>query len=289
MLHLDPAETRSALSMADAIDAMEHAFTGDAETPLRSLLGGSLVMPGRLDDTMAIKVVSIVPGNPAGLVVVFDGDGSPLGILDGPTLTSIRTGAVCGLATRLLADESASTLAMLGAGAMAFDQVEAIRAVRAIDRVLVWSRSSEKAMALAEVVNGEAVAAADDAVEEADIVSCATPSAKPLFSDRSVRDGVHVNAVGAFTPEMIELPGELVRASYVVVDELDAAAAEAGDLIQAGKEPDATLREILAGPGALGADRTTIFKSVGIAAQDVAAGAKALQFASAAGIGTVLG
>ena len=102
--------------MSDAIDAMEHAFSGEVEAPLRSLVGSSLVMPGRLDDTTAVKIVSIVPGSPSGLVVVFGADGSPIGIVDGPTLTAIRTGAVAGLATKMLAAESASSLAMVGAG-----------------------------------------------------------------------------------------------------------------------------------------------------------------------------
>ena len=127
--------------MLDAIEAMEHAFTGESEAPLRSMVGPSLVMPGRLDDLMAVKVVSIVPGNPVGLVIVFDGEGSPLGIVDGPTITAIRTGAVSGLATKLLANDDVSTLAMLGSGAMAYDQVEAVRAVRPIESVLCDARA----------------------------------------------------------------------------------------------------------------------------------------------------
>ena len=114
MRYLDAAATRQALPMADAVEAMVHAFSGDAEAPLRSLVGSSFIMPGRLDDLVAVKIVSIVPGNPAGLVVVFGGDGEPLGLVDGPTVTAIRTGAVSGLATRLLAKENARTLAMLG-------------------------------------------------------------------------------------------------------------------------------------------------------------------------------
>jgi ornithine cyclodeaminase len=157
MRYLNSAETRQALPMPDAIRAMEHAFSAEAETPLRTIVGNSLVMPGRLDDVFAVKVVSTVPGDPAGLVVVFALDGSPLGLVHGPTLTAIRTGAVCGLATALLAATDASTLAMLGAGAMAFDQIEAVRAVRPIDRVMVWSRNPVHARLLAEMVGGEHV------------------------------------------------------------------------------------------------------------------------------------
>jgi len=271
--------------MSDAIDAMKHAFSGDSETPLRSLVGPSLVMPGRLDDLMAVKVVSIVPGNPAGLVVVFGDDGSPIGIVDGPTVTAIRTGAGSGLATRLLARDSAHTLAMLGSGAMAFDQIEAVKTVREITEVLVWSRNPEHARTLAERVGGEAVADADEAVRRADIVSCATPAAVPLFSERSVRPGTHVNAVGAFTPEMAELAPDLLERAYVVVDDIEAAASEAGDLIQAGRQPNTTLRDLLAGTHPQIGEDVTVFKSVGVAAQDVAAAARALANAERDGIG----
>lgn len=289
MLFLDGEDTRRALPMTVAIEAMEHAFTGESEAPLRTLVGHSLVMPGRLDDVMAIKVVSTVPGNPSGLVVVLGSDGSPVGLVDGPTLTAIRTGAVCGLATRLLASESASTMAMLGAGAMAFDQVEAVKAVRHIDRVIVWSRSRERAESLARIVDGEVADDADDAVSEADIVSCATPATAPLFDERAVRPGTHVNAVGAFTPEMVELPPHLLERAFVAVDDVDAAASEAGDLIQAGRDPNTTLRELLAGTHPQIGEDATVFKSVGVAAQDVAAGHRALISAAEQGLGVELG
>lgn len=275
--------------MPDAVAAMRHAFSGHTETPLRSVVGPSLVMPGTLDGLMAVKVVSVVPGNPVGLVFVFGEDGSPLGIVDGPTLTAIRTGAVAGLATSLLAAPTASTLAMLGAGAMAFDQVEAVRAVRPIDLVLVWSRTMARAERLADLVGGVAVSDADEAVEQADVVSCATPATAPLFNADSVAPGTHVNAVGAFTPEMAELSPDLLERAYVVVDEVAAAAAEAGDLIQAGREPNTTLRDLLAGIAPEIGEDVTVFKSVGVAAQDVAAAGAALARADESGVGVDLG
>lgn len=288
MRFLNAADTRQALPMPDAISAMEHAFTGEARAPLRSLVGPSLVMPGVLDETMAVKVVSIVPGNPVGLVIVFDGDGSPVGVVDGPTITAIRTGAVAGLATRLMAAEDVSTLAMLGSGAMAYDQVEAVRAVRPITRVLVWSRNAANAEALARRVGGEAVDDADDAVAQAQVVSCATPSTEPLFQEASLRRGSHVNAVGAFKPEMVEVPAGVVGRAYVVVEDLEAAASEAGDLIQAGREPDATMRDLLAGSASVPDADFTFFKSVGIAAMDVAAAGRALANAGRDGLGVEL-
>lgn len=286
---MDAAATRQSLPMAAAIEAMEVAFGDDRETPLRTLLGRSLFMPGRAGGHTGVKVVSVVPGNPVGIVVVFDRDGSPLGMVDGPTLTSIRTGAACGLATRLLSRSEAGVLAMLGAGAMAFDQVEAVRAVRDIRRVLVWSRSPGRARALATRVNGEVVADAETAIRLADIVSCATPAREPLFADSSLQPGTHINAVGAFTPEMREVPAETVHRAYVVVDDLEAAAAEAGDLIQAEREPVCTIGDVLAGRHPQIGEDVTLFKSVGIASQDVAAAAVALDYAGKKGLGVRLG
>jgi ornithine cyclodeaminase len=289
MRFLDAAATRAALGMNDAIAAMEQAFSGEVEAPMRTLVGPSLVMPGRVDDRMAVKIVSIVPGNPVGLVVVVADDGSPVGIVDGPTLTAIRTGAVSGLATRLLARDDVETLAMFGSGAMAPDQIEAIRAVRRIDRVVIWSRTLEKARLLAERVGGEAMAHADEAASTADVICCATPATKPLFANDSVRPGTHINAVGAFTPDMVELDPELMERAYVVVDDVDAAAAEAGDLIQAGRGANTTLREVLAGTHPQIGEDVTVFKSVGIAVQDVAAASRALANAARLGVGVDLG
>jgi ornithine cyclodeaminase len=237
---------------------------------MRTLLGSSLFMPGRVGRYTGIKVVSTTPGDPAGIVAVFGPDGHLIGLVDGPTLTAIRTGAASGLATRLLAPETASTMAMLGAGAMAADQIAAVRTVRPIERVLVWSRRPERARALADRVGAIAVDDPAEAVAQADVVTTATPATAPLFEDAGLKETVHINAVGAFTPEMVEIPPDTVNRAFVVVDDLDAAAAEAGDLIQAGRTPDATIGNVLAGiAGRRGG--VTLFKSVGIASQDIAA------------------
>jgi ornithine cyclodeaminase len=255
---------------------MESAFSDDREVPVRIRLGVSLFMPGRVGPYTGIKVVSTAPGNPAGIVVIFGEDGSALGLLDGPTLTAIRTGAAAGLATRLLARPDAAVMAMLGAGAMAFDQIEAVRAVRPIGRVLVWSRNEDHARRLADRVGGEPCLDADTAVGQADIVSCATPSREPLFSDDAIRPGTHINAVGAFTAEMVEVPATTVQRAYVVVDDLAAAAEEAGDLLNAGRLPVTTIGDVLSGRNPEIVEDVTFFKSVGIASQDVAAGVRAL-------------
>lgn len=288
MLVLNAEQTRRCLPMELAIESQAAAFSEDVEVPLRRELAGSMYMPGRVGEHSGIKIVSTVPGSPSGLVLVMSPDGSPLGIVDGPTLTAIRTGAVAGLATRLLARADAAVLVVLGAGAMSFDQVEAVRAVRPIKRVLVWSRTFSRAQDLADRVGGEAVAVADPAVAEADVVSCATPSTRPLFQPDSVRPGAHINAVGAFRPGMIEVPTEITIDAYVVVDDVEASAAEAGDLIAAGRTPDATLTEVLAGRHAPIRADITFFKSVGVASQDVAAALAALNEARRQGVGTEL-
>lgn len=275
--------------MEDAIEAMWRAFGPDRESPARIQLGSSLFMAGRAGVNTGVKVVSTLPGNPAGIVAVFDEDGTPRGILDGPTVTAIRTGAGCGLMTDLLARADASTMAMLGAGAMAADQVAAIRAVRDIRQVIVWSRTGERARAFADRIGGVHVADPDEAVATADIVTTATPSHEPLFSAGSVRPGTHVNAIGAFTADMVELPRDLVRRAYVVVDDLEAARLEAGDLIKARRQPDAAAADVLTGTRPPDASSITIFKSVGIASQDVAAGLAAITAAERLGIGVELG
>ena len=291
MLYLDAEATRTALTMSAAIDAMVKAFGDDREVPVRTLLASSLFMPGRVGPTTGVKVVSTVPGKPSGIVAVFDTDGSCSGLVDGPTLTAIRTAAGAGLATRLLARPDARTLAMLGSGSMAFDQVCAVQEVRPIADVLVWSRDPEHAASLAKRVNGEVVLDATEAVSSADVVSTATPSRSPLFDPSAVRPGTHINAIGAFTPEMVEIPPETVLRARVFVDDLTAAAAEAGDLLQAGADPTGTIADLLAGRirGRITESDITFFKSVGISSQDVAAADAAIHAAASLGIGKEIG
>ncbi len=291
MRYLDAAATRASLGMGEAIAAMERAFGDDREVPVRVLLGPSLFMPGRVGSDTGVKVVSTVPGRPAGIVAVFDDSGACRGLVDGPTLTAIRTAAGAGLATRLLARPDAAVLAMLGAGAMAHDQVVAVMEVRPIRQVLVWSRNRDRAQALAERVGGRAVTEADAAVAEADVVSSATPSRRALFDPGVLRPGTHVNAVGAFTPEMVEIPAAVVAQARVFVDDIAAAAAEAGDLLQAGRHPDGTIADLLTARirGRTTSEQITLFKSVGIASQDVAAAAAALDRAESDGLGVEVG
>ncbi len=277
--------------MSDAIGAMEEAFGDDIEVPTRILLGPSLFMPGRVGHRTGVKVVSTVPGKPFGIVAIFDEEGACTGLVDGPTLTAIRTAAGAGLATRLLARPDSRTMAMLGAGSMAYDQVMAVKEVRPIGDVFIWSRDRINAEALAKRLGGSAVSDPEEAVSVADVISTATPSTSPLFEPTMVKPGTHINAVGAYTPEMCEIPPGIVRDALTIVDDRAAAAEEAGDLLQAGTLPDATMADLLTGrhQGRQGPGEITFFKSVGIASQDVAAGAMALEKAFELDLGAEIG
>lgn len=316
---LSAADVRAAPPMTAAIEAMRLAFgelaggTAHAplRTPLRTPAGVTLFMPGFLAESGALaqKIVSIYVDNPArglpvinGLVVVLDPtSGLPLALLDGGALTSIRTAAAPGLATDLLARPDARVLALFGAGGMAYDQVQAMLAVREIAEVRIVSKSGRSCAQLAERLRAEGANArsmgAAEAVPGADIISCATDSSAPLFDDADVSPGTHINLVGAYTPQMQEAPPATVVRARVVIDQMEAALAEAGDLLKplaAGlieqSHISTTLGELVLGsaPARQSVDQITLFKSVGLAAQDVAAAAVALERAEREGLGTVV-
>lgn len=283
--YLDRATLTAKLPMQAAIDALRAAFADDVENPPRALLGQSLFMPGRVRQFTGIKVVSTKPGNPVGLVTVYDKSGTPIGMVDGAALTPLRTGAATGLATDLLARPEATTLAMLGAGAISAHQVEGVCNVRRIQRIVVWSRQSTNAHKLETLLRAqhrgitvEVADSADRAVASADIICCATPARSPLFHAGSVRRGAHINAVGAFTPAMIEVPCDTVRGARVFVESYAAATAEAGDLLQAQRRADGEICDLLANRtmGRQNDTQVTLFKSVGIASMDVACAVAAL-------------
>jgi ornithine cyclodeaminase len=237
-----------------------------------------------------VKVVAVKPDNAGrGLPTIrasalwLDGDtGEAQAIIDGSALTALRTGAASGAATALLADRSASVLAVLGAGAQAPDQVRAIRCVRAIRSVRIASRTAASACRLAENLSqGDSSLTVtthptpEDALQGADVVCCATPSQVALFPAAALGHRVHINAVGAFRPDMCELGADTFRqASLVAVDQVAAARSEAGDVIHAARagalrlESLVELGQLLSGQVAYAPEGTTIFKSVGLAAQD---------------------
>jgi ornithine cyclodeaminase len=300
---LDAAAIRSAVSMDELLDAVEAAYRdvagGRDRSPLRTRVelpdGDLLLMPGVREggSGSSVKLVTVIPNNARrglptvqALVVWFDAaTGRPLALLDGETLTAMRTGAASGVATRLLARPDAEMLAVFGAGAQAEWQIRAVLAGRHIRRVVVYARSPDARVAfaarMAEATGVETVAAdsAEEAVRDADVVCCATTSVAPVFEAGWLRPGAHVNGIGAFRLGMVEMPPELfARATVVAVDSRAAVLAEAGDLVaavEAGLVAEADLVEI----GSVGtdwaaerpADAVTVFKSVGLAIQDVAA------------------
>ena len=300
---LDGDRIRGAVPMGELLDAVEAAYrdvaAGRDRSPLRSHVelsdGALLLMPGVRDGGTgaSVKLVTVMPHNAErglptihAIVVWFDAaTGRPLALLDGAAVTAMRTGAASGVGSRLLARAGAETLVVIGAGAQAEWQIRAVLAARPIRRVLVYARDAARRDAFAARmagVTGVEVAAVPDpesAVRDADIVCCATTSREPVFEAAWLRPGTHVNGIGAFNLDMIELPPDLFgRASLVAVDSREAALAEAGDLV-------AAIERKFVRPGDLvevgSVDRTwvetrdpaaiTVFKSVGLAIQDVAA------------------
>lgn len=302
---LDATAIRHAMAMPELLDAVEAAFRDVAEgrdrSPLRTQVelpdgkGTLLLMPGLRQGGIgsSVKLVTVVPDNPArglptvqSLVVWLDATtGRPLAVLDGETVTAMRTGAASGVATRLLARTDAATAAVLGAGGQAEWQVRAVLAARPIRRVMVFARTREAREDFAERMRDatgaevEAAASAEEAVRAADVVCCATTASEPVLDAAWLRPGVHVNGIGAFRRGMVELPPELfARAALVAVDARQAALAEAGDVlaaIEAGAMREDELVEIGGVPAHYANERDpeaiTVFKSVGLAIQDVAA------------------
>ncbi|HEY8552639.1 MAG TPA: ornithine cyclodeaminase family protein [Thermaerobacter sp.] len=319
---LRATDVERCLPMAEAIDAMAEAFTavhaGRVVMPLRLGLeapaagGTTLFMPAHdpgLGYTV-LKMVSVYPGNPArglpaiaGLVILVDGaTGRPLAVMDGATLTALRTGAASGAATRALARDDASVLAVLGAGAQAPYQVLAVCAVRPIRQVRIYNRTRTRAEALAARLAArlgpevETVIAATpaEAARGAHVICTATASTEPLLGAADVAPGTHVNAVGSFRRGMRELARDLVvRGRPVFVDQREAAQEEAGELIDAfaagALEPGdlVELGAVLAGahPGRVDPDQITVFKSCGLAAQDLYAAARVWERARELGVG----
>ena len=300
---LDGDRIRSAVPISELLDAVEGAYrdvaAGRDRSPLRSHVdladGALLLMPGVREGGAgaSVKLVTVMPGNAEhglptiqAIVVWFDAaTGRPLALLDGAAVTAMRTGAASGVASRLLARTDAETLAVMGAGGQAEWQIRAVIAARPIRRVLVYARDAARREAFAARMadaTGLDVAAARDpeaAVRGADIVCCATTSSEPVFDADWVRPGTHVNGIGAFNLAMVELPPEVFgRAALVAVDARKAALAEAGDVV-AGIERGFVAAEDLVEIGSI--DRSwaearnptaiTVFKSVGLAIQDVAA------------------
>ncbi|MEJ2266603.1 MAG: hypothetical protein P8X95_24415 [Anaerolineales bacterium] len=318
---LSGEDVRKALPMRQAVETIQKAFaqlsTGKADVPLRVALqvpkhnGVTLFMPGYLggDDQMAVKVVSVFNDNPAkglplihALVVVVDAEtGAPAAVMDGTYLTALRTGAASGAATELLARQDSHTAAIFGAGAQARTQLEAVQAVRPIQEAWVFDlnpkQAKEYAAEMSQVLSLKIRVAGSpsEALRHADVICTATTSTTPVFDNADLKPGAHINAVGAYTPEMQEIPAETVQRSKIIIDHHQASMAEAGDLLIplsqgliSADDIHAELGEIAAGlkPGRETPEEITFFKSVGVAVQDVAAANAVLEAARKMNLGT---
>ena len=322
MLALTAADVQTLVPMTDAIALMKAAFAdlsaGFALAPVRTPVpipaesAVTLVMPASVPSVsgLGLKVVSVFPHNPArgkplihALVVLIDPtDGAPLAVLDGTALTALRTGAVSGAATDLLALPDAHVLTLFGAGAQAVTQARAVCTVRPINEIRIISRTPERITRfIAQMRESDpeigalmhAVATPRDALNNAHIICTATTATKRLFADTDVAPGTHINAVGAYTPMMQEVPPETVARAYVVVDQFAAAWEEAGDLIKARdagllhENSAVELGAIVNGvsPSRTSATQITLFKSVGNAVQDIAVARRAFDRARERGMG----
>lgn len=322
---LTAADVKQALPMAEAVEAMKAAYAqfsaGQADVPLRTRVaapqseGLTLFMPASLFDSgdLAVKAVSVFPRNAQlglptihALVVALSSDtGAPLAVLEGGSLTAIRTGAATGAATDLLAPPEARTLAIFGSGVQARTQLEAVCTVRRIERVWVYSLDTEGAQAMVAELRGHGpiprelriAESSAEALAEAQIVCTATTSATPVFAFPELASGAHINAVGSYTPDMQEIDADTIAHALVVVDSKEAVMAETGDLIiplgQGRIEADhihAELGEIVSGlkHGRTSAEQLTVFKSVGLAVQDAVAAGRALARASELGLGQLV-
>jgi len=294
---------------------------GETHMPLRSIMAPSGaagimgLMPGwraaRQDRAamFALKAICVIPGNPGrgldahqGIVTLFDGEtGVPTAILDASAVTAVRTAAVSAVATDVLARTQARTLAILGAGVQGRAHLQALAAVRDFTRVRVYAPTRAHAQALADdarPAGGEvrAVATAEEAVRGADVVVAATNSPEPVLARAWLAPGAHVNAVGASTPRAREIDTATVAASALFCDSRESLRNEAGEFQLAVREGAiageehvrAELGEVLAGsaPGRRDDGELTLFRSLGIAVEDLAAAETAVAAARAQGLGT---
>jgi ornithine cyclodeaminase/alanine dehydrogenase-like protein (mu-crystallin family) len=302
LLILNEHDVHELLTMRECISVMEEALTnlgrGEGHNPLRSIVRASGasgflgLMPAYgtagTKPYYALKEICLFPGNPArgldthlGAVLLHSGEtGELMAAANASAITAIRTAAVSAVATKLLARENASTLAILGAGVQAKSHLEAIPLVRDIGSIRIYSRSQAKAEALAATdPRAKVVDSIEEAVRGADILVTATSSKEPVLRREWLSDGVHINAVGSSVSSSRELDSATMAAASLFVDRRESTINESGDYLMALREGAireghirAELGEILLGnaKGRTSEDELTLFKSLGIAVEDLA-------------------
>jgi thiomorpholine-carboxylate dehydrogenase len=286
LLHLGEEEVRELLQWDELIPAMENALVefslGRVVQPVRNMLTIEEekryfgIMPAVAREAMGAKLVSFYPGNEGtgkathhAMVLLFRPDtGEPLAVMDGRLITEMRTAAVSAAVTKYLAAPDAHVLALLGSGVQAHAHLRALSRVRHFDQIRVWSRTAAHAERFAAQHNAEAMSIAN-AVRGADVVVTATNALRPIVDGNWLKPGAHLNAVGSPRPNWRELD-DRVMANILVVDSREAVLKEAGDVILSGAEIFAEAGEIFAGTKTVPSTETTVFKSVGLAIEDIA-------------------
>lgn len=323
MLFLSHKDVIAALDPGECADAMAGVLAaharGESFMPLRSIMAppeaaGFLgLMPGWRggeDPVFSLKTICLIPGNPArgldahqGLVTLFDGEiGVPTAVLDASAVTEIRTAAVTAVATDTLARQDVSVLAILGAGVQARSHLDALTRVREFDRIRFYAPTEAHTRALVQAAAGDGLPeliiapSAEEAVRGADVVVVATSSRQPVIERDWLGPGVHVNAVGASSPTASEIDTGTVAASALFCDSRESVRNEAGEfqlairegLIEGESHIRAELGEVLAGlePGRRDDHELTLYRSLGLAVQDLAAAELAVRTARANGLGT---
>jgi len=319
VLVLNQHEVEDLLDMEGCIEAMTEALASLARDelyqPLRSIFfppgerSGMGLMPSHRSGqaaAYALKTICLFPDNPTrgldahqGTVTLFSGEtGEVRALMNASAITAIRTAAVSGVATRLLAREDARELAILGAGVQARAHIVAMRAVRPFERVRIASRTFAHARAVADETGAEAVESAEEAVRGADVVVTATNSSQPVLEHAWLAPGTHVNAVGSSIATARELDSATIAACSLFVDRRESTVNEAGDYLLPLREgaipgPEhikAEIGEILTGghPGRTSPDELTVFKSLGLAVEDLFAAEYVVRRALETGRGTTL-
>ena len=321
ILIVNQSEVKQLLPMAECIEVMAEAFKtvarGQAILPLRPVMwlpekvGALGMMPAYMGDLqiMGLKVVSVFPGNHGteydshmGAVMIFETKhGQPLAIMDATEITAIRTAAVSGVATKLLARESSGDLAILGSGTQARTHLEAMLLCRKIHRVRVWSRNTENGRQFVEResrrhnIQVDLMPTVQAAVQGADIICTTTSSPDPILPGKYLSPGSHINAVGSSVPFARELDTEAVVKSRLFVDRRESTVNEAGDFLIPKKEGavnddhiQGEIGEILMGKvrGRKSAEEITLFKSLGLAVEDLASANHIYKKAIEKGMGT---
>jgi len=326
ILVLGQAEVEALLPMEECLAVMERAFAalarGQVVQPVRVRVqppgGGGLMLampayvaPDGAAPFYGLKAVLVHPGNAArgleshqGAVLLFSGEtGEPLAVMNAAAITAIRTAAVSGLATRLLARDDAGDCAIIGAGVQARSHLAAMAAARSLRRVRVAGRSADNVRRLVETSQPgapfpiEAAASVAEAVRGADIIVTATSATEPVLRRDWIAPGTHINAVGAYTPATREIDAATVAAARLFVDQRESALSEAGEVIlpmQAGafgpEHIQAELGELVIGsrPGRGSAEEITLFKSLGLPVEDAAAAEHVYRKAVERGAGTTV-